>query len=92
VATRVHLIEPGWNPAIERQALDRVHRLGQTRPVKQIRYVVERPDSVERVSTYLLFALRTPRPPSPYTRAGSGLTRRVSLVYAAKAGMEERAH
>ena len=50
MASRVHLVEPGWNPALERQALDRVHRLGQTRPVKQVRYVVEGADSVERVS------------------------------------------
>ena len=32
--------------------MDRVHRLGQTRPVKQIRYVVEGRDSVERVGFY----------------------------------------
>ena len=54
MATRVHLIEPGWNPAMERQALDRVHRLGQTRQVRQIRYVVEGADSVERVSICFL--------------------------------------
>ncbi len=51
MATRVHLVEPSWNPMLEEQALDRVHRLGQTRQVKQIRYIVEGPDSVERVST-----------------------------------------
>ncbi|KAF5712008.1 hypothetical protein FMUND_8690 [Fusarium mundagurra] len=33
VASRVHLLEPGWNPMLEQQALDRVHRLGQTREV-----------------------------------------------------------
>jgi len=54
MATRVHLIEPGWNPMLEKQALDRVHRLGQTRPVKQIRYVVQGPDSVELVSSLVL--------------------------------------
>ena len=28
------------NPAIENQAIDRVHRLGQTRPVQVVRYIV----------------------------------------------------
>jgi len=38
---------------IEQQALQRVHRLGQTQPVQQIRYVVDGEDSVERVSADL---------------------------------------
>lgn len=50
MASRVHIIEPGWNPMLEQQALQRVHRLGQTRSVKQIRYIVDGADSVERVS------------------------------------------
>ncbi|KAK0635998.1 SNF2 family N-terminal domain-containing protein [Bombardia bombarda] len=40
-ASHVHLVEPSWNPMLERQALDRVHRMGQTRPVKAFRYIVE---------------------------------------------------
>ncbi|KAH6962305.1 SNF2 family N-terminal domain-containing protein [Ilyonectria sp. MPI-CAGE-AT-0026] len=47
VASRVHLIEPGWNPKLEEQALDRVHRLGQTREVVTTCYFVAGPDSVE---------------------------------------------
>ncbi|KAK1758998.1 SNF2 family N-terminal domain-containing protein [Echria macrotheca] len=47
MATRVHLVEPGWNPMLEKQAFDRVHRIGQTRQVEKIRYVVEESDSVE---------------------------------------------
>jgi len=35
---------------LEQQALQRVHRLGQTKIVKQIRYVVDGADSVEHVS------------------------------------------
>ncbi|RFU32920.1 hypothetical protein B7463_g3424, partial [Scytalidium lignicola] len=44
-ASHVHLMEPQWNPMAEEQALDRCHRLGQTREVKAIRYVVK--DSIE---------------------------------------------
>ncbi|KAF2833695.1 hypothetical protein CC86DRAFT_461991 [Ophiobolus disseminans] len=40
-ASRVHLLEPQWNPSLEDQALARVHRLGQTRPVTTIRYIME---------------------------------------------------
>ena len=32
-ADYVFLLDPWWNPAVEDQAIDRVHRLGQTRPV-----------------------------------------------------------
>lgn len=49
MASRVHLVEPGWNPMLERQALDRVHRLGQMKDVLCRRYIVESPDSVEQV-------------------------------------------
>lgn len=41
-ATRVHLLEPQWNPAIEAQAIGRALRLGQTRTVTIIRYVMEK--------------------------------------------------
>lgn len=39
-AQRVYLMEPFWNPAVESQAVDRVHRLGQTKPVRMIRYII----------------------------------------------------
>lgn len=40
-------MEPQWNPMAEEQALDRVHRIGQSRPVTAIRYIVI--ESVEEV-------------------------------------------
>ena len=51
-ASHVHLMEPQWNPMAEEQALDRVHRMGQTKQVVAIRYVVE--ESIEEVSRYFL--------------------------------------
>jgi len=44
-ARRVYLMDPYWNPAVENQAVDRIHRLGQTRPVKTIKMIME--DSIE---------------------------------------------
>ncbi|KAL4458507.1 hypothetical protein ABPG75_013372 [Micractinium tetrahymenae] len=44
-ASRVHMLDPWWNPAVEEQAMDRVHRLGQTRDVHIFRYCVK--DSIE---------------------------------------------
>jgi SWI/SNF-related matrix-associated actin-dependent regulator of chromatin subfamily A3 len=32
----VYMLDPWWNPAIEDQAMDRVHRLGQTRDVSVV--------------------------------------------------------
>ncbi|KAF8243891.1 hypothetical protein K440DRAFT_31423 [Wilcoxina mikolae CBS 423.85] len=40
VASRVHLLEPQWNPMAEDQALDRVHRMGQKHNVVTTRYIV----------------------------------------------------
>src|SRR5690606_6635295 len=42
--------DPWWNPAVERQATDRSHRLGQTKPVFVYKLVVD--DSIEsRIQT-----------------------------------------
>ncbi|KAF5371952.1 hypothetical protein D9615_008067 [Tricholomella constricta] len=44
-ASRVYLMDSWWNPAVEFQAMDRIHRLGQHRPVQAIKIVIE--DSIE---------------------------------------------
>jgi SNF2 family DNA or RNA helicase len=44
-ANNVYVMEPQYNPAAEAQAVDRVHRLGQKRPVRTVRYIMR--DSFE---------------------------------------------
>ncbi len=44
-ADHVFLVDPWWNPAVEDQAADRTHRIGQERPVFVYRLVAE--DTVE---------------------------------------------
>ena len=50
MANRVHILEPQWNPSVESQAIGRVVRLGQTRTVHVVRYIVD--GTVEIVSNY----------------------------------------
>lgn len=38
-ASRIYLLEPWWNPAVEEQAMDRVHRIGQKEDVKIVRLI-----------------------------------------------------
>ncbi len=38
-ADYVYLLDPWWNPAVEAQAIDRAHRMGQTRPVIAYRVI-----------------------------------------------------
>jgi SNF2 family DNA or RNA helicase len=44
-AEYVYLLDPWWNPAVEAQAIDRTHRIGQTRPVFAYRLIAK--DTVE---------------------------------------------
>lgn len=41
MASQVIILDPFWNPYIEEQAIDRAHRIGQTRPVKVHRVLVK---------------------------------------------------
>ncbi|MEO7793654.1 MAG: DEAD/DEAH box helicase [Thermoanaerobaculia bacterium] len=40
-AEYVFLLDPWWNPAVEAQAIDRAHRIGQNRPVFAYRLIAE---------------------------------------------------
>ncbi len=44
-ADYIFLLDPWWNPAVEAQAIDRAHRIGQTRPVVAYRLIAR--DTVE---------------------------------------------
>jgi hypothetical protein len=44
-ADYVYLVDPWWNPAVENQAIDRSHRLGQTSKVVAVRLIC--PDTLE---------------------------------------------
>ena len=44
-ADYVYLVDPWWNPAVEQQAIDRVHRIGQTKRVFAYRMICK--DTVE---------------------------------------------
>jgi hypothetical protein len=47
IANRIYLLEPQWNPSVESQAIGRIFRLGQERPVTVIRYIMD--ETIEEV-------------------------------------------
>ena len=50
-ASKAYIMEPQWNPATEEQALDRIHRIGQTKEVITVRYIIK--DTWEDVRTII---------------------------------------
>lgn len=44
-ASQVYMMRPAWNPCVERQAIARAHRIGQTRPVTVTRIIAA--DSID---------------------------------------------
>lgn len=55
-ADTVILFDNDWNPQMDLQAIDRAHRIGQTRPVKVFRFVVR--DTVEELLILRSFSKR----------------------------------
>ncbi|CDR97304.1 DNA repair protein rhp16, putative [Babesia bigemina] len=45
IANRIFLMDPWWNPASELQAIQRAHRIGQTKPVYAVRFICK--DTIE---------------------------------------------
>jgi SNF2 family DNA or RNA helicase len=41
----VFIVDPWWNPSIERQAVDRTHRIGQTKNIFSYKFITK--NSVE---------------------------------------------
>lgn len=57
-ARSVHLLEPHWNPMVEDQAVDRVHRMGQSSSeVSVFRYVTK--NTIEKVRSGDVLVYRT---------------------------------
>ncbi len=73
-ADHIFLLDPWWNPAVEDQAADRAHRIGQTRPV-----VIHRIVALDTVEERILELHARKRALSETalsgTGAGEGLTR-----------------
>lgn len=44
-ADYVYIVDPWWNPAVEQQAIDRTHRIGQTKSVFAYRFICK--DTIE---------------------------------------------
>ena len=61
------LLDPWWNPATEAQAVDRIHRIGQTRKVMVYRLVAK--DTIEE-KVMALKARSRPCSPTSWTPAG----------------------
>jgi SNF2 family DNA or RNA helicase len=74
IANHIFLMDPWWNTAVENQAIDRVHRIGQKKPIFVTRFVVN--NTVEarivdiqaqkdKVTDRALANRRTDAPPKP---------------------------
>lgn len=96
-ASHVILMEPYWNMAVEQQAVDRLHRIGQVNVTNVVRFVVV--DSVEEwvqsIQRKKMFEQRRliegwSTPPSPSVKCGGGGgTKRVAPKYNSRACFDQ---
>jgi len=70
-ANHCFLMEPAMNSAVEEQAIDRIHRIGQTRPVFVKRLIIK--DSVEERILSSRRSLAADRPATSTQLDGTGL-------------------
>ncbi|KAF2493310.1 hypothetical protein BU16DRAFT_563473 [Lophium mytilinum] len=75
-ASRAYIMEPQWNPTVEEQALARIHRMGQTKDVTTVRFVMEgsfeqRVRDIQHKKTELAELLLSEKP----YQAGNGIGR-----------------
>src|SRR5262249_58348843 len=64
-ADSVFILDPWWNPAVEEQAADRAHRIGQTRPVMVYRLRPTRPPQKPRPAPRARQPAPAPTAPPP---------------------------
>lgn len=63
-ASRIHILEPQWNPAMEAQAIGRAVRLRQEKEVVVIRYIMKK--TIEEVSAFRSTSLENLRLMQPF--------------------------
>ncbi len=73
-ASYVFVLDPWWNPAVEDQATDRAHRIGQTQPVTVCRLVTR--ETIEEVIYHMH---QTKRELLDAVMAGAGTTKALSV-------------
>lgn len=90
-ANHIYLTDMWWSPAVDHQAIDRVHRLGQTKTVNVVRFVVansidEKIIEIQKKKILQVSSLHCSAP----THSLYSLTRRRHCLRAAKKGARRR--
>lgn len=58
-ASHVIMVHPWWNPFLEKQAIDRAHRIGQTRPVNVYRLFTKTTveERILKIQVHIIYCL-----------------------------------